>query len=206
MAAQAATIDLDSSAATTTNNSGNPTLDISRNSAWALPIAGSSWISDAQTGDPSQPGFTVLPDGTNVLFSQSFFLNGTIIAADLTVLADDTTSVVVNGTTIFAADLDPAGGFPKCSAEPIGCLKTTEETFTLAELSPYLLQGTNTISFDVYQESGSSFGLDYKGRITASDCPEPASVGLIGAGLVFLGLASRRLRMPSRASERVAIQ
>jgi hypothetical protein len=194
MGVQASTINLDSSAATTTNNSSEATVNINPNPAWATALAGSNWISNGQTGNPSDPGYTVYPDGTTVLFSESFNLSGNVTAAMLSVMADDTTSVVVNGTTIYAATNLPVSGYPTCSSQPIGCLTSTQENFTLAQLSPYLKSGSNTIQFDVYQKNMVSFGLDYAGSISTSQTPEPASLWMIGSGLVFLGLASRRVR------------
>lgn len=189
--AQAGTVILDSSAAGTTNNSGHPTLDIDPNPAWATALPGSFWISDGNTGDPGDPGYTVVPNGTTVLFSESFFLNAPATGGTLSVMADDTTSVIVDGTTIFAADTSPAGGFPTCSAQPIGCLTSTREDFTFADLSPYLKSGNNTIQFDVYQENKESFGLDYAGSISTGQVPEPGSLLLLGGGLLLIGLAGR---------------
>jgi hypothetical protein len=126
-----------------------------------------------------------LPNGTNVIFSDTFDLTGTITGATLYVLADDTTSVIVNGTTIFAGAL--GGSYPTCSSVSIGCLTSTEGIFNIA---PYLVDGTNTISFDVYQEAGSSYGLDYAGTITTT--PEPGVLMMLGSGLAGLGFLKRR--------------
>ncbi|MEO8131069.1 MAG: hypothetical protein ABI822_28480, partial [Bryobacteraceae bacterium] len=62
---QATTILLSSLAATTTNDSGNATVNITRHPAWADPMAGSSWISTASTGDPSAPGYVNFHCGTS---------------------------------------------------------------------------------------------------------------------------------------------
>jgi len=76
------------SSTATTNSSSSATQVISPNPAWAGPLAGSSWISNANTGDPSAPGFIVVPNGTAVTFTQTFNLSGTITGANLDVLAD----------------------------------------------------------------------------------------------------------------------
>jgi hypothetical protein len=176
---------IDSSAINTVNNSGSATQDITANPAWAAALPGSTWISFANTGNPSTPGFTTLPNGMNAIFSQTFNLSGTITAATLSVLADDTASVVVNGVTVYAAAL--GGSYPTCSSVQIGCLTATEGIFNIA---PYLVDGSNTISFDVFQENGSSYGLDYAGSVTTT--PEPGLLVMLSSGLVGLGFMQRR--------------
>jgi hypothetical protein len=188
--AGASTITLVSSAATTTNSSANPTLNIDPNPLWAPALTGSSWISNAITGNPNDTGFVVEPNGTTVTFSESFNLNAPVIGASLSILADDTTSVVLNGTTVFTAANPPT--FPLCSPQPIGCLTTTEATLSFAQLDPYFKLGNNTLSFGVVQRNGVSFGLDYAGTVTTM--PEPGSLALIGTGLVAFALFLRHQR------------
>jgi hypothetical protein len=52
------------------------------------------------------------------------------------------------------------------------------------------VDGTNTLSFVVYQEAGSSYGLDYAGTITTA--PEPGSLMMLGIGLMGIALTARR--------------
>ena len=186
-----------SSASTTTNNSiaegiadAGTTVNIDTNPAWFGPLRNSSWVSFTDTGNPSDPSFYTVPNGTFVTFAQTFTLTGgTITSASLDVLADDTTSIVVNGVQIFAADL--IGPYPTCSITTVGCLSTTEGVFDTAQLAPYLnADGSNTIDFTAYQENGSSYGLDYSGTITTT--PEPGTFVLIGAGLLALALLKFR--------------
>lgn len=176
------------SSTATTNNSSSATQVISPNPAWAAPLAGSSWISNANTGNPSAPGFIVVPNGTAVTFTQTFNLVGTITGASLDVLADDTASVWLNGTQLAMANL--GGSYPTCSSLAIGCLAGTMGVFDFAELQPYLQDGTNTLSFVVYQEAGSSYGLDYAGTVVTT--PEPGSLMMLGMGLMGIALTARR--------------
>ena len=106
MTAKADSTSLVSSSTTTTNNSGSATQNIVGNAAWAGPLAGSSWVSFANTGNTSNPGFIVVPNGTAVTFSETFNLSGTVTSANLNVLADDTTSVWINGIEIASANLE----------------------------------------------------------------------------------------------------
>jgi len=112
---------LDSSALTTTNNSialgltnAGPTQNIIGNSAWAAPLAGSSWVSFTTTGATNNSNFYTVPNGTAVTFAETFTLNGPITNAFLNVLADDTTAVILNGTTLYNANL--GGSYPITNA------------------------------------------------------------------------------------------
>jgi hypothetical protein len=105
------------------------------------------------------------------------------------VLADDSTSVVLNTQVLIAADLTPGA---VCSNVPVGCLQSTEAAFTFAQLAPYLVDGVNTLSFGVVQVGGGSFGLDFAGSVNDGSTPEPMTVALIGAGLVALATLRRR--------------
>ena len=191
-------IQLASSAATTTNTSGSATVNIAKNPAWASPFTGSSWVSTASTGNPSAPGYVVFPNGTKVLFAQSFLLDGIVTSASLSVLADDTAVVFVNGTQIFAASIGPSN--IACAGTAIGCLVSTIKTFDTADLSLYLNAGAqNTIQFQVFQIAGSSFGLDYAGQITTESStsnlaatPEPGTLALLSFALGGLAIWRRK--------------
>jgi hypothetical protein len=189
MTAKADTVALSSSAANTANNSGNPTQNIVPNPQWAAAISGSQWVSIAPTGDPSSPGYTVLPNGTAITFSQIFNLNNFVgyETGSVSVLADDTTNVAINGTEIYAANL--GGQYPTCSSKPIGCLTTTEATIDLTPYAGLFHAGANTISFTVYQENMVSYGLDYAGMVST---PEPGTLALLGSGLLGVFMMKRR--------------
>jgi PEP-CTERM motif len=187
LAAKADNVPITSSATNTTNSTASPTQNIDTNPAWAGPLGGSSWVSFASTGNPSDPGFKTVANGTAVTFTDTFDLSGPVTSAYLAVLADDTASVWLNGHEVYAANL--AGPYPTCSAKAIGCLLTTAGLFNTAQLAPFFVDGVNKLQFKVYQEGGSSFGLDYAGAVNT---PEPGTFCLLGVGL--LGLALLKIR------------
>jgi len=188
--ARATFIYMDSDSASTTNNSGRATVDLSGtlhpNPSWAPALPGSEWISYGPTGDRDDPGFFTPPDGTVVVFTTNFVLSGAITGASLRVMADDSTSVILNGHTLIGPDQRGA----TCYQAPVGCLNKTEGLFNFDILGLYLVDGTNTLSFGVIPWEGSSFGLDFAGTVDdATATPEPTTLALIAGGLI--GLASR---------------
>lgn len=178
-----------------TNSSGLPTILIPPHPAWASALDGSAWVSHVnQTGDPHSPDYVVIANNVVVTFNHTFTLNGPAVAGSLTVRADDSTSVLLNGFVLASEAVMAENGYPTCSRFPIGCTVATQRTFTIAELSPFLVNGVNTLSFGVAQRAGGSFGLNYSGSISTDPIPEPATLTLLGTSLVGLAGAVRRRR------------
>src|SRR5262245_18173365 len=188
------------SSTSTANDSVSPTQVITKNPSWFGPLPGSDWISYTNSGDPTLPGYVQVPNdapGAGVTFTQTFTLTGNeIVDVGLTVLADDTASVVLNGFTLMAASTGP--NFATCSEVPIGCLELTKGEFTFADLQPHLILGENTLAFTGRQANSSSYGLDYAGFATTAT-PEPASMALIGSDLVGVAVLSRRRKQSQAA-------
>ena len=191
-AANADTITLDSlgtSADTGQTNSDGATIAVAPNSEWAAALPGSSWVSFASTGSTSAPGFIVVPNGTSVTFSDVFNVSGTPTGGSISLMADDSAAVYLNGTLLMPAASTTGNTYTICSNFGIGCLAATTINLPAADLNA----GSNTLSFVVTQENGSSFGLDYSGTVTdpsTTSVPEPGIAVLMMIGLVSVGGAS----------------
>ncbi len=159
------------------------TVAITPNPAWAPAFAGSEWISYAQTGSPD----VGTPNGTMMEVLDTVFVPFDVSAVNLKVMADDTTFVVLttNPAFYFPAALDAGNTYQTCSDVTIGCLAGTAGDFNIP-VTPGL---PLNLYFGVYQQAGSSFGLDY----VVTPVPEPSSLILAGSGLVSL-LFRRKFR------------
>ena len=177
-----------SSGSETTNNSGSPTLSIVPDNVWATPFAGSSWVSYVNSGLPSSPTFVSPVNGTSVLFTDTFDITGTPTGGMVSVLADDTASVTLNGVLLMNFAPVVVNGKNLCASAAIGCLTSTAGSVNLGSA---LHSGVNTLTFDVIQVGGVAYGLDYSGTSNYSSSvvsavPEPSTFVLISLPLLAL--------------------
>jgi hypothetical protein len=172
--------------ASTVNSGSISTFDISPGTVWHSAIGGSNWVSfDPGTGPTSG---VVVPNG-DYIYNTTFNVAPTEVAdiGSLSVLADDTVSIFLNGNLILqsAGPMGPNNSYAKCSDVAPNCI--TPLTFNFTGFTA----GLNTLTFDVKQVNLANQGLDYFGTLT-SPVPEPLPLALLGTGLLVLVGLSRR--------------
>jgi hypothetical protein len=109
-----------------------------------------------------------------------FTVSGIPSGGTLTVMADDSATVLLNGVVLLAEATSAGNTYATCSDFGIGCVLPT----TINLPASLLQTGSNTLEFEVAQRDGSSFGLDYSGIVL-----DPLSVAEPGTGfLALIGL------------------
>ncbi len=161
---------------------------------WVAALAGSSWVSYGSTGIPYTPGFSYTANGVVISFFELLTLPEAPLVASLTYRADDSAGLYINNTLVQAEAPQQGNTYFTCSDFAVGCKEQTQLTL---DISSYLVQGVNTLRFDVAQRAGHAFGLNYAGSVEYVvrddvDTPEPATFGLIGVALIAAGLFRRK--------------
>jgi hypothetical protein len=181
-ALHAATIQIASDLVNEYNNRTGENVFITPDPAWAVAPAGAGWISDDNT-PPSNASRAV------TIFTEEFFLPGTVNIGSVRIWAYDTASVRLDGVHVGP----PANILQDtaCAAGPIDCPPLEFADISLDGLS----QGAHVLSFSVHQGGDGSFGLLYSGSavsIEPTATPEPGTIFMLGGGLLGLAVVLRR--------------
>lgn len=147
---------------------------------WAGPYAGSSWVS---FNPATCPNCGTTPANGTYTYQTTFTATANQYLS-LSVYADDTTSVYLNGVLVVPAGTGQAA---HCTVTTPNC--ETSATYNIGGL----LVGTNTLTFGVNQLFNNAEGLDFAG--TVANTPEPGSLALLGTTLIGAAGAFRRRLM-----------
>jgi hypothetical protein len=156
---------------------------------WAPAGPHSSWVSyNPQTGPTGN--FTA-PNGTYVYTTTFTVPSAGLYSGFLTVLADDTTSVFLDGALVISPGT--IGSNAHCADGVPNCLFSATTGFSYE-----LLSGTHIWEFYVQQTGLVYTGLDFYGgltNVTPVPAPEPGTLMLLGTGLIgSAGAFLRRMR------------
>lgn len=183
-------------ATSTTPSTGTGTsFTLSPGSSWGAPVANSTWVGEAANAGPVG---TTNPALGYYTFTTTFTaLSSGAYSGILSLMADDTAEVLLNGTVLvpfgtLGADTHCASGMPSC---------TVADNVTLSGLTLLSGANANTLTFVVQQAGnfGSAgtdpSGVDFDAMLVSGAVPEPGTLGLMATGLAVIGGAFLMRRM-----------
>lgn len=155
------------------NGVGVPNTVITPNPLWAMPSQGGKWVGVFDTGGAGLPvepldstiESEVITGEPSAVFVEKFTLPTASAAGGITVYADDTVEVFLNGVKLVAM---PSLVRPNVCVDieysPNGGVSCEQDEGVYIDLSN-ILPGTHTLEFHAYQLWGGPFGVLYEGHV-----------------------------------------
>jgi len=159
-------------------------------SAWAVPSPGVCWISFSNTGEGGWSPPNTVHGVPTAFFTENIFLPYSTNIGWAELFADDTADIYLfnnlypGGLMLWDAPTTPDA---HCITGRPGC--EPWEGLTLSLGSTQWAQGQNRLVLAAYQYWGDGFGVMYRGEVEST--PDPATMVLVGFGLVGLGVFRR---------------
>jgi hypothetical protein len=163
-----------------------PTYTLNPGTVWIAPLTNSTYVGSTAA---SGPVGTVNPAFGYYTYTTTFLASG-LYGGTISILADDTTAVFLNGVQVVP--FGALGGNSKCADGTPNC--TVLSTYSFGGQ----LSGTNSLQFVVRQAGDGAVGADPSGldfNATLTSVPEPNTLLMLGTGLMgSAGMLFRRMR------------